>query len=149
MLVFTACITRLGGLVIKNGVSDWAAAIRVGLAVMFCFTGIAHFNHLRPDLISMVPPWIPYPDHMVSITGVCEIGGGLLLFHPGIRFYVAIALIMLLLAMLPANVYAALSNATIAGKAVTPLWPRVAIQAVFVASVWYGGILKRLPADHA
>src|SRR5438876_193162 len=80
---------------------------RVGLAVMFVFTAIAHFNAMRADLVKMVPPWVPAPGLMVTFTGLCEIAGAVGLLIPATRPLAAVALIVFLLAVLPANVHAA------------------------------------------
>ena len=56
VLVTATLIARLAGQLGMHALRDWAAATRVGLAVMFCFTAIAHFNVMRADLVRMVPP---------------------------------------------------------------------------------------------
>ena len=59
VLVVAGLLARLIGQLGVTALRDWAAATRVGLAVMFCFTAAAHFNSMRPDLIAMVPPFVP------------------------------------------------------------------------------------------
>ena len=50
-------------------VNSWTAALAVGLAAMFMLTGFAHFAPaLRRDLIAIVPPRLPAPGHLVTIT---------------------------------------------------------------------------------
>ena len=51
-----------------------------------------------------------------------------------------VALILFLVAVLSANIYAALSGGTLAGQPVTPLVPRVALQGLFISLVWWTGI---------
>lgn len=119
---------------------DRAASARVGLAAMLCFTAVAHFNNMRPDLVAMVPPGIPNPELMVTITGICEIVGAIGLLVPRARRIAGWALIVFLLALLPANVYAAQADLTIGGAAVTPLIPRVALQILFIVVIWWSSV---------
>jgi uncharacterized membrane protein len=86
----------------------WPKAIAVGLAAMFVLTGVAHFAPpLRRDLIAIVPPTLPAPGLLVSITGVLELLGAAGLVLRPTRVAAAVCLLLLMLAMFPANVYAA------------------------------------------
>ena len=153
VLVVTTLLARLVG-ALRGGAASrtpshvrgerpmqaWAAATRVGLAVMFCFTAAAHFNSLRADLVRMVPPAVPNPEFMVTFTGICEILGAIGLLVPSTRRAAAIGLILLLVSVLPANIHAALSGVTLRGAAPTPLVPRIALQVLFIGLVWWSGI---------
>lgn len=129
---------------------DWPAAMRVGLAAMFLFTAAAHFNSMRADLIAMVPPFVPHPGLMVTFTGICEILGAIGLLIPRTRRVAAIALILLLVAVLPANIYAAHAGVTLRGAPPTPMIPRIALQIIFIAALWWSGARRttteKLPA---
>ena len=140
VLVAVTLLARLGGQFGVAPLREWAAAGRIGLAVMFCFTAAAHFNSMRADLVAMVPPAVPNPEFMVTLTGVCEILGAIGLLVLRTRRSAAIALILFLVAILPANIYAALSGVTIRGGPATPLIPRVALQVLFIALVWWAGV---------
>ena len=122
---------------------DWAAAVRVGLAAMFFFTAAAHFNSMRPEMIAMVPPFVPNPGFMVTFTGICEILGAIGLLVPRTRRIAALALILLLLSVLPANIYAAHAGVTFRGAAPTPMIPRIALQILFIVALWWAGMRKR------
>src|SRR5688572_14203078 len=82
VLVIVALLARLAGQLGIVALRNWAAAVRVALAVMLCFTAAAHFNSMRADLIRMVPPAVPNPELMVTFTGVCEILGAIGLLVP-------------------------------------------------------------------
>ena len=140
VLVATALLARLAGRLGVVALQHWAAATRVGLAVMLSVTAAAHFNSMRADLVRMVPPAIPNPEFMVTFTGVCEVLGAIGLLIPRTRRLAAVALILFLIAVLPANIHAARSELTLNGGPVTPLWPRVALQIVFISLVWWSGI---------
>jgi uncharacterized membrane protein len=119
--------------------ANWEAAIRIGLAVKLLFTAAAHLNSMRRDLIRMVPPAVPNPALMVTLTGISEVLGAFGLLVPRTRRVAAAALIVFLIAVLPANVHAAREELTIGGAAATALWPRVALQLLFIGLVWWSG----------
>jgi uncharacterized membrane protein len=107
-LLLGSIVTRIVGWFGVAYVENWTAAIAVGLAAMFVLTGVAHFAPpLRGDLIAIVPTGLPAPSLLVSITGVLELSGAAGLLLPGTRVAAAVCLLVLMLAMFPANVYAA------------------------------------------
>lgn len=110
---------------------------RFALATMFVFTAISHFAPMKRDLIAMVPPRLPRPDLLVFATGVFELAGAAGLLFESTRFWAACGLILLMLAMLPANVSAARRGIELRGRRATPLWLRVPMQVLFVAWAWY------------
>ncbi len=78
-------------------------------SAIYIFAGIMHFINERFYLKAM-PPYIPYHKAMVQLSGMAEIvlGAGLLL--PATRTYAAWGIIVLLIAVFPANVYMATSG---------------------------------------
>jgi uncharacterized membrane protein len=110
----------------------WPVALRGGLAAMFVTTGLAHFVGLRAELISMVPPGLPAPGLLITVTGVLELAGALGLLWTPTSPWAAGGLSALLVALFPANVYAALEGLTSAPS--DQLGPRSAIQLVFLAA---------------
>jgi len=89
-------------------VDSWPQAVALGLAVMFVMTGVAHFvPAMRRDMIAIVPPRLPAPELLVTITGVLELLGAAGLLYPPTRVAAAVCLFVLMLVMFPANVYAA------------------------------------------
>ncbi|MFC7548274.1 DoxX family membrane protein [Plantactinospora sp. GCM10030261] len=127
-------LARLAGLVGVDPLDGWHPALRVGLAVMFVVTGLAHFVGRRDDLVAMVPPRMPRPDLLVTITGVLELAGAAGLLVPATARLAAGGLALLMIAMFPANVSAARRHLTLGGRPVTPLPLRTLLQAVFLAA---------------
>jgi len=117
--------------------SSWHGSAPYALAVMFVFTGLAHFNKMRHDLAAMVPQALPRPMAIVYITGGLEFLGAAGLLLPRFRSLAALCLIVLLLAMFPANVKAALQNLTLRGKSATALWLRAPMQILFIGLLWW------------
>jgi uncharacterized membrane protein len=107
-LVLGTLGARLVGWLGVDYVDSWPEAIAVGLAAMFVMTGVAHFvPPMRRDMIAIVPPRLPAPGALVTITGVLELVGAVGLLYPPTRIAAAVCLLLLMLVMFPANVYAA------------------------------------------
>ncbi len=115
----------------------WQGALRAALGIMFLLTASAHWGRRRPDLIAMVPPSFPSPSLLVTFTGIAEIAGAIGLQFPALAPFAAMALFLMLLAIFPANVFAARNKLTIGGQAVPALGPRALIQLVFLVALWF------------
>ena len=106
-LVLGTLGARLVGWLGVDYVDSWPQAVAVGLAATFVVTGVAHFvNPLRRDMIAIVPPRLPAPEVLVTITGVLELAGAAGLLYPPTRVAAAVCLFVLMLVMFPANIYA-------------------------------------------
>ena len=75
VLVVVTVALRAAGAAGVRRLGSWPVALRGGLAAMFVVTGGSHFVGMRADLISMVPPMLPEPGLLVTITGVLELAG--------------------------------------------------------------------------
>lgn len=65
--------------------------------------GINHFIH--PEFyLKIMPPWLPWHEALVLISGVCEVVFALLLLLPATRRAGAWLIILLLVAVFPANI---------------------------------------------
>jgi uncharacterized membrane protein len=104
------------------------------LSVLMVFAGAMHF--IAPGgYVRIVPRWLPAPHALVSVSGACEILGGLGLLIPATRAWAAWGLIALFVAVFPANVNMALNHIGF-GRKPTPawvLWARLPLQAVLIA----------------
>ena len=128
----------LGAVGVVSAGITWTGALRYALAAMFIFTAGSHFAaRTRPDLVRMVPPVFPKPDLLVTITGVLELLGGIGLLLPPFVSLAALALSMLLIAMFPANIYAAQHELTIGGRPATPLALRFPMQVFWIGALWW------------
>jgi uncharacterized membrane protein len=73
------------------------------MAVAYVLAGINHFIHPQTYL-AIMPRWLPAPAVLVFISGVLEILFGLLLLPALTRRLAAWGLILLLIAVFPANI---------------------------------------------
>ena len=118
--------------------------VRIAIAVVFIAMGINHFVPKAARMMAkMIPPALRRegvfaPMNLVYLTGACEIAGGIGLLMPQTRLAAAIALVVFLAAVFPANAYAA-ANRERFGAVAIPFWPRLAAQVVLAALiVWVG-----------
>ncbi len=100
------------------------------MASLYILAGITHFA--KPGLyLKITPQWVPYPEKVNILVGILEIGLGVALLFPETRSYAAIGIIVLLLAVFPANVYHH-QKARQKGKMVAATLLRLPLQAVLI-----------------
>jgi uncharacterized membrane protein len=133
-LLAVTLLLRAAGAAGVRPLRSWHTSLRGGLAAMFTLTGTAHFNGMREDLVAMVPPGLPYPELLVTVTGVLELLAAAGLLYRPTTPWAAGGLTLLLAAMFPANVHAALAGLMVSGEPATALLPRTLMQLVFVAA---------------
>ncbi|WP_295993918.1 DoxX family protein [Rugamonas sp.] len=110
---------------------------RLLLALFFVIGGVLHFV-LPSAYVAIMPPWLDWPLQLVYLSGVCEIAGGLGVLPALTRRAAGIGLILLSIAVLPANVQMLL-NAVDAAK---PLWQlalltvRLPLQLALIWWIW-------------
>lgn len=105
------------------------------LALFFVFAGAMHF--VRENFyLMMMPPYIPFPLLMIHLSGIAEIVLGLLVLPARTRRFAGFGLIALLIAVFPANIYAAQNPEVLPGIPPALLWTRLPFQLLFIAWVW-------------
>jgi uncharacterized membrane protein len=134
--------------VISAGISklttgSWNLSFGGNLAMTFMlfFTALGHFMFTE-GMTLMVPAFIPFKRELIYLTGIIEIIFGLALLFPSVRNYAGIAVIVFLILLLPANIYAAIhqvnyEKATFDGPGLRYLWLRVPLQIIFIAWTYY------------
>ncbi|SDF42067.1 Uncharacterized membrane protein [Lentzea fradiae] len=130
LVVVTSALLLIGAFGVRR-VGSLPVALRGGLTVMFVLTGGAHFIGMREELISMVPPALPAPGLLVTVTGVLELLGAAGLLWSRTAGWAAAGLTAMLVAMFPANVHKALSGDVPWDD---QLVPRTLMQVVFLAA---------------
>jgi uncharacterized membrane protein len=124
---------------------DTCVAGRIAMSSMLLFTAIGHFIYLE-GMTMMLPDFIPFRKEVVIVTGVLEILAAIGLLIPRLKKLTSILLIIFFVALLPANIYAALNHvnfqtADLTGNGATYLWFRVPLQVLFIWWVWNFGYL--------
>ena len=145
VLFGSTLLLRAAGALGVRPLRTWTASARGGLALMLLFTAASHFAPTtRADLVRMVPPVFGNPGLWVTLTGIAEIAGAVGLLVPATRRLAGICLVLLMVALFPANIHAARESLEIAGRPATPLPLRVAMQLLFVAWILW---VSRTRAD--
>lgn len=119
---------------------------RLVLAALFVVAGALHFA-IPAAYVRIVSPYLPWPLALVYVSGVAEIVGGAGLLAERTRRAAGVGLVLLLLAVLPANVQMALDARAsgAAGWAQAALWLRLPLQFALVAWVMWAAEVRRPP----
>ena len=112
------------------------------LWVMAAFYVFGGFNHLmNPGFyLNIMPPDLPNPEWLNVLSGLAEIVLGVYILEPRTRVYAAWGIIALLIAVFPANLYAATANVGTEGPGSGPgvaAYVRLPFQALFVVWAWW------------
>jgi uncharacterized membrane protein len=116
--------------------SKLSTAQKIGIAVaaiFYVFAGTLHFT--KPEMyLKIMPPYIPWHLAMVRISGFFEILGGLGLLVPQTRRAAAWGLVVLLIAVFPANLYMATNPIEAGAISIAPIlrWGRLPVQVLLI-----------------
>jgi uncharacterized membrane protein len=109
------------------------------LGITFIVAGTLHF--VSPEVYrKIMPPYLPWHDFLIYLSGFFEILFGILVLLPKTRWWGAIGLVLLLIAVFPANLYMAQTGGTTVGDAAyLPIvaWARLPLQLVMIAWAWW------------
>lgn len=119
--------------------------LRVLLATLFLFAGSVHLTN--PALfLPIMPPWIPSHLFCIEASGVFELLGGIGLLIPArqAQFITGWGLVLLLVAVFPANIYMAAAHIQVHGFppkswmswARLPLQPLLILAILWVTRTW-------------
>lgn len=70
----------------------------------------------------MIPPVIPYRVELIYLTGVFELLGAAGVWIPGLVRLTGLLLILMLIGVLPANIYSAINRVDFGGHAAGPAY---------------------------
>jgi uncharacterized membrane protein len=107
------------------------------LSGLFVLSGLLHFVFPDP-YVSIMPPWLPFPHALVFISGVAEVAGGVGLLIQRVRGAAGWGLIVLLLAVWPANLQMLLDarQAGVSAASELLLLLRLLLQVALIVWVW-------------
>ncbi|MCU1406267.1 MAG: DoxX family rane protein [Glaciihabitans sp.] len=114
--------------------------LRIALALAFAGMGVLHFLP-KParQMAAIIPPALRRegflrPATLVAFTGLCEIAGAVGILLPPTQLVAGLALVLFLVAVFPANSYAAKHPDRFGAMAI-PFWPRYFGQLLFILLV--------------
>jgi uncharacterized membrane protein len=131
---------RVAGRLGVEKLSAPQAAGRAATLAMFLFTGATHFSPMKHDYVAMTPKALPRGVGFIYLAGALQLAGAAGLAFDRTRRLAGICLALLLVAMYPANVNAAVNGISFRGRPPTPLWLRTPVQIVYVLAVWWSAI---------
>ena len=106
------------------------------LAAIFTLGGINHF--VMTDLyLRIMPPYLPAHLLLVYLSGFLEIGFGVALLMPKFSRRAAWGIILLLIAVFPANVYMAMNTNLFPDLNPLLLYMRLPLQFVLIAWIYW------------
>ncbi len=127
LLVPWVVATRLGS------EREWAG--RFGLALVFAFTSLGHF--VKTDaMIEMLPPSIPGRRALILASGTFELLVAMLLLAWPKSRLLGLTVIGFLVAVFPANVYAALQRIPFGGHLAGPIYLLIRAPVQLLLIVW-------------
>ncbi len=105
--------------------------------IAFIFAGANHF--INPDFyLNIMPPYLPWHLFFVFLSGVFEIILGIMLLIPKTQKLAAWGLILLLIAVFPANMYMAMNPSKFSDLNPVLLYLRLLIQLLLIAwAYWF------------
>ncbi|MDO6812130.1 DoxX family protein [Tenacibaculum soleae] len=117
---------------------NFTLSARIAIATMLLFTAIGHFIFTK-GMSMMIPSFIPYKINIIYLTGIFEILLAVGLLIPKFQIISGWLLIIFLVLMLPANIYASLNKinyqkGTFDGNGLSYLWFRIPLQILFI--IW-------------
>lgn len=110
---------------------------RVVFGLFFVAAGVNHFIG-APFYESIMPPYLPWHYAIVILSGVAEIMLGVALWIPKLSRIAAFGIIVLLIAVFPANIHMAMNPDLYPTIPVIALWLRLPLQGILILwAYWY------------
>ena len=94
---------------------------RVGLSLFFVVTALAHFMTTE-EMARMIPSSIPNRVELIYLTGVLELLGAIGVWIPRLERLTGLLLIVMLIGLLPANIYSAINRVDYGGHDAGPIY---------------------------
>lgn len=118
----------------------WVKSVALYLSVIgYVYVGLLHF--IQPDFfLKIMPPYLPYHLPLVYASGFIEITLGFCLLFKKLRFFAGWGLILLLIAVYPANIYLAFNETPQIALGIAPFmasWVRLPLQFVFIGLAYW------------
>ncbi|KNY31313.1 DoxX family protein [Agrobacterium genomosp. 3] len=87
----------------------WQRWCQWGLSSLYGLAGILHIVLPKPFL-GITPAWVPEPEAVIFLTGLCEIAGAVGLLVPRLRKAAGIGLAFYAICVFPANIKHAIDS---------------------------------------
>ena len=106
------------------------------MSLFYIYAGVKHFSE-SDYFLKIMPPYISYHLELVYISGAFEILLGIMLIFNKTRYMACWGLILLLIAIFPANIYLAQTNGNLLDISPIVAWGRLPFQAIFIGIAYW------------
>jgi uncharacterized membrane protein len=110
--------------------------LRVIVALPLLVSGIVHFTGTAM-MATIIPPFFPYRTQLVLVSGALELAGAVGLLLPVFTRLASACLAVFMIAIFPANVYAA--GQYVGGLHMPSVPVRLAMQIIYILLLLMGG----------
>ena len=117
----------------KNYIKPFSIIV---MSWFYISAGLLHFTNTN-WFLQIVPPYLPIKLELVYLSGFFEIIFGLMLVLPSWRYYAGWGLVLLLIAVYPANIYLAQTNGAAMNTSALVAWGRLPFQFLFIGIAYW------------
>lgn len=117
----------------KNYIKPFSIIV---MSWFYIYTGLLHFANTN-WFLQIVPPYLPIKLELVYLSGLFEVILGFMLIVPALRYYAGWGLILLLIAVYPANIYLAQTNGAAMNTSALVAWGRLPFQFLFIGIAYW------------
>jgi uncharacterized membrane protein len=105
-------------------------------SIFYIAAGINHFIEVA-FYEKMIPGYLPWPQHLVTVSGVAEIILGLMLLFRQLRKTACILIVLMLMVLMPVHIYLIQLGSKMGGLPLFLAWIRLPFQVLFVYWAWF------------
>ena len=117
----------------KNYIKPFSIIV---MSWFYISAGLLHFTNTN-WFLQIVPPYLPIKLELVYLSGLFEVILGIMLIVPALRHYAGWGLILLLIAVYPANIYLAQTNGAAMNTSALVAWGRLPFQFLFIGIAYW------------
>ena len=117
----------------KNYIKPFSIIV---MSWFYISAGLLHFTNTN-WFLQIVPPYLPIKLELVYLSGFFEVIFGIMLIVPFLRYYAGWGLILLLIAVYPANIYLAQTNGAAMNTSALVAWGRLPFQFIFIGIAYW------------
>ncbi len=117
---------------------------RAGISLFFVVTSSSHFVRTAP-MAEMLPPVVPFRVELIYLTGVLELLGAVGVWLPHLDRLAGLALMLMMVGLLPANIYSAFNYVPFGGHELGPVYllVRVPFQLLLIWWIYKSTVEQR------
>ena len=117
----------------KNYIKPFSLIV---MSWFYISAGLLHFTNTN-WFLQIVPPYLPLKLEFIYVSGFFEIIFGFMLILPSWRYYAGWGLVLLLIAVYPANIYLAQTNGAAMNTSALVAWGRLPFQFIFIGIAYW------------